>query len=88
MHRDGTEPRSTFEELFAEAGYGTVVLEGAVYPPVCGRREGEVTLSLGPTGAMIVHVQRSPCRGDDFRLRLLFETGTCVFSSPADLCSF
>jgi ATP-dependent Clp protease ATP-binding subunit ClpC len=88
MHRFATAPRSTFEELFTEAGYGTVVLEGAEYPPVCDQRSGEVTLSLGPTGAMIVHVRRCPCRSEDFRLRLLFDTGVCVFSDARDLHSF
>jgi len=88
MHRFVTEPRSTFEELFTEAAGGTVVLPAAAYPPVCEERSGDVTLSLGPTGAMIVHVTRSPCRSDDFRLRLLFETGTCVFSDAPDLQAF
>jgi hypothetical protein len=88
MHRFATAPRSTFEELFTEAGYGTVVLEGAEYPPVCDKPSGEVTLSLGPTGAMIVHVRRCPCRSNDFRLRLLFDTGVCVFSDARDLHAF
>jgi ATP-dependent Clp protease ATP-binding subunit ClpC len=64
------------------------VLEGAEYPPVCDKPAGEVTLTLGPTGAMIVHVRRCPCRSDDFRLRLLFDTGVCVFSDARDLHAF
>jgi hypothetical protein len=88
MHRYATAPRATFEELFAEARYGTVLLEAAEYPPVCTRRGGTVELALGPTGAMIVHVQRGACGAEDFRLRLLFETGTCIFPSPDDLCGF
>ena len=88
MHRFATAPRSTFEELYKEAGYGTVVLDGAEYPPVCDKPSGEVTLSLGPTGAMIMHVRRCPCRSDDFRLRLLFDTGVCVFSDARDLHAF
>jgi hypothetical protein len=88
MHRFATAPRSTFEELFTEAGYGTIALEEAEYPPVCDTPMGEVTLSLGPTGAMIVHVRRCTCRSDDFRLRLLFDTGVCVFSDAQDLHAF
>ena len=83
MHRYATAPRPTFEELFAQARSGPFMLDAATYPPVCGERSGEVRLSLGPTGAMIVHVEAGPCRADDFRLQLLFETGTCVFSTPA-----
>src|SRR4051794_33498943 len=37
---------------------------------------------------MIVHVQPGACRTDEFRLRLLFETGTCIFSGPDDMRSF
>src|SRR3954447_16979717 len=88
MHRYATAPRSTFEELFEHARSGTFKLEAAAYPPVCGERSGEVTLALGHTGAMIVHVEPGECRADEFRLRLLFETGTCVFSTPHELWSF
>lgn len=88
MHRYATAPRSTFEELFEHAHSGTVRLDGADYPPVCGGRSGEVSLSLGRSGAMIVHVHPGECRADEFRLKLLFETGTCVFSTPQELCSF
>ena len=37
---------------------------------------------------MIVHVDPGECRADEFRLKLLFETGTCVFSTPHELWSF
>src|SRR6476619_5897378 len=37
---------------------------------------------------MIVHVEPGECRADEFRLKLLFETGTCVFSTPHELWSF
>ena len=83
MHRYATAPRSTFEELFEQARSGTFKLDAADYPPVCGGRSGEVSLALGRTGAMIVHVEPGECRADEFRLKLLFETGTCVFSTPA-----
>ncbi|MES1264053.1 MAG: AAA family ATPase, partial [Variovorax sp.] len=63
-------------------------LDAAAYPPVCGDRVGVVTLALGHTGAMIVHVDPGECRADEFRLKLLFETGTCVFSTPHELWSF
>jgi ATP-dependent Clp protease ATP-binding subunit ClpC len=88
MHRYATAPRTTFEELFEQARTGTFRLEGATYPPGCGDRSGAVTLSLGRTGAMIVHVDPGECRADEFRLKLLFETGTCVFSTPHELWSF
>src|SRR4051794_14394126 len=88
MHRYATAPRSTFEELFERARSGTFKLDAAAYPPVCGDRSGEVTLALGHTGAMIVHVEPGECRADEFRLKLLFETGTCVFSTPHELWSF
>ena len=88
MHRYATASRSTFDELFDQARSGTVTLAAAVYPPICGDRSGDVRLSLGPTGAMIVHVDPGECSAKDFRLKVLFETGTCVFSTPADLCAF
>ena len=37
---------------------------------------------------MIVHVEPGECRADEFRLKLLFETGTCVFSTAQELWSF
>ena len=88
MHRYATAPRSTFEELVEEVRRGGVTLDGAVYPPVCDGRGGPVTLTLGPTGAIIVHVEPGTCRTDDFRLRLLFQTGTCIFSTPDELWRF
>ncbi len=88
MHRYATAPRSTFEELFEQARSGTFKLDAATYPPVCGDRSGEVSLALGHTGAMIVHVVPGACSADEFRLKLLFETGTCVFSTPHELWSF
>ena len=88
MHRYATAPRSTFEELFEHARSGTFKLDAATYPPVCGGRSGAVSLTLGHTGAMIVHVEPGECRADEFRLKLLFETGTCVFSTPHELWSF
>jgi len=88
MHRYATAPRSTFEELFERARSGTFKLDAATYPPVCGGRSGQVSLALGRTGAMIVHVDPGECRADEFRLKLLFETGTCVFSTPHELWSF
>ena len=88
MHRYATAPRSTFDELFEHARSGTFKLDAATYPPVCGGRSGAVSLSLGHTGAMIVHVEPGECRADEFRLKLLFETGTCVFSTPHELWSF
>jgi ATP-dependent Clp protease ATP-binding subunit ClpC len=88
MHRYATAPRSTFEELFEHARSGTFKLDAATYPPVCGGRSGAVSLALGHTGAMIVHVEPGECRADEFRLKLLFETGTCVFSTPHELWSF
>ena len=88
MHRYATAPRSTFEELFEQARTGIVKLDAADYPPVCGGRSGEVSLALGRNGAMIVHVHPGECRAEEFRLKLLFETGTCVFSTPLELCRF
>ena len=76
MHRYATAPRPTFEQLVEEARTGGVTLDEAEYPPCCEGRGGLVTLTVGPTGALIVHVEPGPCRSDDFRLRLLFETGT------------
>ena len=88
MHRYATAPRSTFDELFEHARSGTFKLDAATYPPACGGRSGAVSLTLGHTGAMIVHVEPGECRADEFRLKLLFETGTCVFSTPHELWSF
>ena len=56
--------------------------------PLCAVSSGEVTFALGRTGAMIVHVRPGECSSPEFRLRLLFETGACVFSSPRDLGHF
>ena len=88
MHRYATAPRTTFDELIEEARDGGVTLDGAEYPACCDGRTGPVTLTVGPTGAIIVHVEAGPCRSDDFRLRLLFQTGTCIFSTPDDLWRF
>jgi hypothetical protein len=88
MHRYATAPPATFEELFEQARTGPVKLETADYPPGCGGRSGEVSLALGGAGAMIVHVEPGECRAEEFRLKLLFETGTCVFSTPWELWSF
>jgi len=88
MHRYATAPRPTFEELVEEASEGGVMLEGAAYPACCDGRDGPVTLTVGPTGAIIVHVEPGTCRSDDFRLRLLFQTGTCIFSTPDELWRF
>jgi DNA polymerase III delta prime subunit len=88
MRRYATAPRSTFEEFFERARSGIVKLDASEYPPVCAERSGEVSLLLGRTGAMIVHVRPGECRAEEFRLKLLFETGSCVFTTPQDLCDF
>lgn len=88
MRRYATAPLSTFEDLFDRARTGTLRVEIAEYPPVCAARSGEVTFALGRTGAMIMHVRPGACSSPEFRLRLLFETGACVFSSPRDLGHF
>ena len=88
MHRYAAAPRAAFEDLFERARKGTFRLEAATYPPACGGRSGAVTLSLGRAGALIVHVDPGGCRAEEFRLKLLFETGTCVFSTPHELWSF
>ena len=88
MRRYATAPQSTFEEFFERARSGIVKLDASEYPPVCAERSGEVSLLLGRTGAMIVHVRPGECRAEEFRLKLLFETGMCVFSTPQELCSF
>src|SRR4051794_29023778 len=88
MHRYATAPRATFEELFEHARSGVYKLDEATYPPACGGRSGEVSLSLGRSGAMIVHVEPGACGADEFRMKLLFETGTCVFSTPDELWRF
>ena len=87
MHPYATAPESAFEGLFEQARSGPFKLDAAPIP-VCGDRSGEVSLSLGRTGAMIVHVVPGECRSDEFRLKLLFETGTCVFSTPHELWRF
>src|SRR5262249_25899088 len=69
MDRYASERCTTFEELFEQAREGTVVLDAARYPPSCSVAGGSVRLTLGPTGAMIVHVEPGPCRCDDFRDR-------------------
>lgn len=88
MRRYATAPLSTFEDLFDRARAGTIRVEAAEYPPVCAVSSGEVTFALGRTGAMIMHVRPGACSSPEFRLRLLFETGACVFSSPRDLGHF
>jgi len=88
MRRYATAPQSTFEELFERARSGIVKLDASEYPPVCAERSGEVSLLLGRSGAMIVHVRPGECRAEEFRLKLLFETGSCVFTTPQDLCDF
>ncbi len=88
MRRYATAGMSTFEDLFDRARTGTTTLDHAEYPPVCDEPTGPVSFALGRTGAMIMHVRPGTCASDEFRLRLLFETGACVFSSPADLGHF
>lgn len=77
-----------FEGLFDRARTGTIRVEIAECPQGCAVDSGEVTFALGRTGAMIVHVRRGACSSTEFRLRLLFETGACVFASPRDLGHF
>jgi len=88
MHRYATAPRTTFDELVEEARSGGVTLDSAEYPACCDGRGGPATVTVGPTGAIIVHVEAGTCRSDDFRLRLLFQTGTCIFSTSEDLWRF
>ena len=88
MRRYATAPLSTFEDLFDRARSGIVRLDAMEYPPVCTERSGEISFALGRTGAMIMHVRPGECSSPEFRLRLLFETGACVFSSSADLGHF
>ena len=87
MRRYATADLSTFEDLFERARAGTITVEPVEYPPVSELQSGPVSFALGRTGAMIMHVRPGRCASDEFRLRLLFETGACVFSSPADLGS-
>ena len=77
-----------YEDLFDRAKDGTITLDSAVYPAVCAVSSGKVTFALGRSGAMITHVRPGACGSREFRLRLLFETGACVFSSPRDLGHF
>src|SRR5690349_23716387 len=58
---------ATFEEPFEEARHGTVLLKAARYPPSCSVESGTVQLSLGPSGAMIVHVEPGACSEREFR---------------------
>lgn len=88
MRRYATAPLSTFDDLFDRARGGTIRAEAAEYPAICAVSSGEVTFALGRTGAMIMHVRPGACSSPEFRLRLLFETGACVFSSPQDLGHF
>ena len=88
MRRYATAPLSMFEDLFVHARTGTLRVEPAEYPPTCAIGSGEVTFALGKTGAMILHVRPGACTSPEFRLRLLFETGACVFTSPRDLGHF
>lgn len=88
MRRYATAPLSTFEDLFDRARTGTIRIEATEYPAVCSVSTGEVTFALGRTGAMIMHVRPGACSSPEFRLRLLFETGACVLSSPRDLGHF
>src|SRR3954453_182614 len=88
MHRYATAPRATFEELFEHARSGVYKVDEATYPPACGGRSGDVSLSLGRSGAMIVHVEPGACGAEEFRMKLLFETGTGVFSTPEELWRF
>ena len=52
------------------------------------RRTGEVTPLARPHGRDD-RPRRYPVNAarDEFRLKLLFETGTCVFSTPTELCT-
>ncbi len=88
MRRYATADLSTFEDLFDRARVGTVTVDPVEYPPVCDQSAGAVSFALGRTGALIMHVRPGSCTSEEFRLRLLFETGACVFSSPADLGHF
>src|SRR4051794_28012597 len=85
MHRCGTAPRGVVEDPLGPALQGVYKRDEETSPPACGGRSGEVSLSLGRSGAMIVHVEPGACGADEFRMKLLFETGTCVFSTPDEL---
>ena len=88
MRRFATAPMSTFESLFEQARAGSADLDDAEYPPHCEHRRGHVRFKLADAGGMIVHVRPGACHDDDFLLQILFQTGSCVFSRPADLGRF
>lgn len=86
MRRWVGEPVTVFEWLFtlAEKGH-TVEVE---YPPACEPLDGSLWLSLAPAGGLVLHVEKREARTGDFRLDMLFATGSFVFPTAGALEEF
>jgi MoxR-like ATPase len=76
-----------FEALFAPGA--AVNLEDAVYPPCCQANGGPLRFRPVRAGGVIVDVRRCDAEpSGDFRLDVLFKTGSCPFGDAVDLARF
>lgn len=81
-------PLSEFESVFSRDEKDDLELGGADYPVSCRLKRGAIRFAKGPGGCLLLHVDRCVCEAGDFRVKLLFETGSLVFGSAAELASF
>jgi DNA polymerase III delta prime subunit len=77
-----------FEMLFVNADGGRANIAAAAYPPGCDPPTGSLRFRLLDVGGLMVEVERRELDADDFRLGVLFYSGSCVFTDANDLAGF
>ena len=76
-----------FDAFFADSA--VTALEDAAYPPFCLATSGPVRFRHVKAGGVIVDVRRCEARpSGDFRLDMLFATGSSPFADAIDLARF
>jgi hypothetical protein len=88
VERFATASIDDFERLVERAASGDADVEAATYPPGCNPPLGALRFRRLDVGGLMVEVDRRELEIDDFRLGVLFYSGSCVFTGPADLMEF
>ena len=88
MHRLALATPAQLELVFQQAGTGKVDLDDAAYPDGCEPARGPVRFEAPLRGGLVVRVTPGALETEDFRLGVLFESGSCVFGSIDDLHRF
>lgn len=77
-----------FELLFVNSEGGQANIATAGYPPGCDPPTGSLCFRLLDVGGVMLEVERRDLAADDFRLGVLFYSGSCVFADVDDLAGF